>query len=149
MDSVPASLTAPLTTAEIARVQRRTVGVLSVAQVLGGIAFGATLSLGAVLAAQGQLGRGLRLMEDVSETWLRRGSRFRYANSLFIMGRFYARIAQATVWKKLAILFKEPGFAAKLRRSVKLLESTTMPSLRNSASYSATVSPSGVSRSSR
>lgn len=51
MDSVPASLTAPLTTAEIARVQRRTVGVLSVAQVLGGIAFGATLSLGAVLAA--------------------------------------------------------------------------------------------------
>jgi tetratricopeptide (TPR) repeat protein len=29
------------------------------------------------------------------------------------MGRFYARIAQATVWKKLAILFKEPGFAAK------------------------------------
>ncbi len=69
--------------------------------------------LGAVLAAQGQLGRGLRLMEDVSETWLRRGSRFRYANSLFIMGRFYARIAQATVWKKLAILFKEPGFAAK------------------------------------
>ena len=34
-----------------ARVQRRTVGVLSIAQVLGGVAFGATLSLGAVLAA--------------------------------------------------------------------------------------------------
>lgn len=37
--------------AELARIQRRTVGVLSVAQVLGGIAFGATISLGAVLAA--------------------------------------------------------------------------------------------------
>jgi MFS family permease len=51
MADVPASTTTPLTPAEITRVQRRTVGVLSIAQVLGGIAFGATLSLGAVLAA--------------------------------------------------------------------------------------------------
>jgi MFS family permease len=42
----------PLTAADLARVQRRTVGVLSIAQVLGGVAFGATLSLGAVLAAE-------------------------------------------------------------------------------------------------
>jgi MFS family permease len=42
---------APLTAADVADVQRRTVWVLSIAQVLGGIAFGATLSLGAVLAA--------------------------------------------------------------------------------------------------
>ena len=42
---------APLTPADVADVQRRTVWVLSIAQVLGGIAFGATLSLGAVLAA--------------------------------------------------------------------------------------------------
>lgn len=41
----------PLTPEDVARVQRRTVGVLSVAQVLGGVAFGATISLGAVLAA--------------------------------------------------------------------------------------------------
>ena len=38
------------TTEEIQRVQRRTVGVLAVGQVLGGIAFGATVSLGALLA---------------------------------------------------------------------------------------------------
>ncbi|WP_127819717.1 MFS transporter [Microbacterium sp. CPCC 204701] len=37
---------------EVARVQRRTVAVLSLGQVLGGLAFGATLSLGAVLAAE-------------------------------------------------------------------------------------------------
>ncbi|WP_454115162.1 MFS transporter [Microbacterium lacticum] len=37
--------------AEIARVQRRTVRVLAAGQVLGGIAFGATVSLGALLAA--------------------------------------------------------------------------------------------------
>jgi MFS family permease len=42
----------PLTAADLARVQRRTVGVLSIAQVLGGAAFGVTLSLGAVLAAE-------------------------------------------------------------------------------------------------
>ncbi len=41
----------PLSAADLERVQRRTVGVLSIAQVLGGVAFGATLSLGAVLAA--------------------------------------------------------------------------------------------------
>jgi MFS family permease len=38
--------------ADLVRVQRRTVWVLSIGQVLGGIAFGATISLGAVLAAQ-------------------------------------------------------------------------------------------------
>ncbi|MBD3941606.1 MFS transporter [Microbacterium sp. NEAU-LLC] len=37
---------------EVARIQRRTVWVLSLGQVLGGLAFGATLSLGAVLAAE-------------------------------------------------------------------------------------------------
>ncbi len=41
----------PLTSAHRAAVQRRTVLVLSLGQVLGGIAFGATVSLGALLAA--------------------------------------------------------------------------------------------------
>ncbi len=40
------------TAAAVAGVQRRTVAVLSLGQVLGGLAFGATLSLGAVLAAE-------------------------------------------------------------------------------------------------
>jgi MFS family permease len=43
---------ASLSPGEIARVQRRTVRVLSAGQVLGGLAFGATVSLGAVLAAE-------------------------------------------------------------------------------------------------
>ncbi|AXL11964.1 MFS transporter [Microbacterium foliorum] len=42
---------AALTVAEQAAIQRRTVLVLSIGQVLGGIAFGATVSLGALLAA--------------------------------------------------------------------------------------------------
>ncbi|GAA1848435.1 MFS transporter [Microbacterium koreense] len=41
-----------LTLAAVARIQRRAVWVLSLGQVLGGIAFGATISLGAVLAAE-------------------------------------------------------------------------------------------------
>jgi MFS family permease len=36
---------------EVVRIQRRTVGVLAAGQVLGGVAFGATVSLGALLAA--------------------------------------------------------------------------------------------------
>lgn len=40
------------TPADAARVQRRTVWVLSLGQILGGLAFGATISLGAVLAAE-------------------------------------------------------------------------------------------------
>ncbi|QKJ19229.1 MFS transporter [Microbacterium hominis] len=44
------ALTGALAPTEIARIQRRTVGVLSVGQVLGGLAFGATISLGAILA---------------------------------------------------------------------------------------------------
>jgi MFS family permease len=43
--------TAALTASEQAVVQRRTVLILSLGQVLGGIAFGATVSLGALLAA--------------------------------------------------------------------------------------------------
>lgn len=43
---------AALVPEELARVQRRTVWVLSLGQILGGLAFGATLSLGAVLAAE-------------------------------------------------------------------------------------------------
>jgi MFS family permease len=50
MSDAAASRT-PITPEDVARVQRRTVGVLSVAQVLGGVAFGATIALGAVLAA--------------------------------------------------------------------------------------------------
>lgn len=41
-----------LTDAQIGQLQRRSIGVLSLGQVLGGLAFGATISLGAVLAAQ-------------------------------------------------------------------------------------------------
>ena len=50
-DSEPQTTETDAATAEVARIQRRTVWVLSIGQVLGGIAFGATLSLGAVLAA--------------------------------------------------------------------------------------------------
>ena len=46
------SATGGITPDELARVRRRTIWVLSIGQVLGGIAFGATISLGAVLAAE-------------------------------------------------------------------------------------------------
>lgn len=47
-----ASVEAPAPTlSEVAAIQRRTVAVLAAGQVLGGVAFGATISLGALLAA--------------------------------------------------------------------------------------------------
>jgi len=41
-----------ISSGELARVRRRTLWVLSLGQVLGGVAFGATVSLGAILAAE-------------------------------------------------------------------------------------------------
>ncbi len=49
--SAAAELSAELEDDQLARIRRRTVLVLSLGQILGGIAFGATVSLGAVLAA--------------------------------------------------------------------------------------------------
>lgn len=46
----PGAVVAP-TAEDLARIQRRTLWVLSLGQVLGGIAFGASVSLGAILAA--------------------------------------------------------------------------------------------------
>lgn len=43
---------AEVTATELAGIQRRTVRVLSLGQILGGVAFGATISLGAVLASE-------------------------------------------------------------------------------------------------
>lgn len=51
MPDAAASTRTRLTPHDVARIQRRIVLVLSIAQVLGGVAFGATISLGAVLAA--------------------------------------------------------------------------------------------------
>ncbi|MET0736134.1 MAG: MFS transporter [Microbacterium sp.] len=51
-DESSPSDSATLTPQAVAAVQRRTVWVLSIGQVLGGLAFGATVSLGAVLAAE-------------------------------------------------------------------------------------------------
>ena len=48
---MPDTLAAPLTAGSVARIQRRTVGTLAAGQVLGSVAFGATVSLGALLAA--------------------------------------------------------------------------------------------------
>ncbi|MDL9980109.1 MFS transporter [Microbacterium sp. ASV49] len=48
---MPDTLTASLGVAEVARIQRRTVATLATGQVLGSVAFGATVSLGALLAA--------------------------------------------------------------------------------------------------
>jgi len=51
-DTTPDAASWSISSDELTRVRRRTIWVLSIGQVLGGIAFGATISLGAVLAAE-------------------------------------------------------------------------------------------------
>ena len=70
----------------------------------------AKLLLGAVLVARGELGKGLKRMEEIAEIWLQSGSKLRYAVSQLVMGRTYALIAQGAGEKKWSILFRNVGF---------------------------------------
>ncbi len=70
----------------------------------------ARLLSGAVLAAQGQLARGVKVLEDVAEIWLQSGNRLRYAVSQLILGRVYALMAQGAGKKKLSTFFRNIGF---------------------------------------
>jgi|WetSurMetagenome_2_1015567.scaffolds.fasta_scaffold05743_2 class 3 adenylate cyclase/tetratricopeptide (TPR) repeat protein len=71
------------------------------------------LLLGAVLVAHGELGRGMKQLEAVAETWRQSGNQVRYAVSQLIMGRVYALMAQGTGRKKLSTIFKNLGFLLK------------------------------------
>jgi class 3 adenylate cyclase/tetratricopeptide (TPR) repeat protein len=73
----------------------------------------AKVLLGAVLVAQGQLGRGMKILEYGAETWLRTGSRLRYAYALLIMGRIYALMAQGGGQIKITTLLRNTGFLIK------------------------------------
>jgi class 3 adenylate cyclase/tetratricopeptide (TPR) repeat protein len=73
----------------------------------------ARLLSGAVLAAQGQLGRGVKVLEEVADIWLQSGNRLRYAVSQLILGRVYALMAQGSGKKNLAMFFRNIGFLIK------------------------------------
>ncbi len=65
---------------------------------------------GAVLVAQGELGRGMKILEKGAETWRRSGSRLRYAYAQLIMGRIYALMAQGAGTMKLSTVLRNLGF---------------------------------------
>jgi class 3 adenylate cyclase/tetratricopeptide (TPR) repeat protein len=73
----------------------------------------AKVLLGAVLVAQGQLGRGMKILEKGAETWQRTGSRLRYAYARLIMGRVYALMVQGTGPRKMSTLLRNAGFLIK------------------------------------
>lgn len=70
----------------------------------------AKLLSGAVLAAHGEVGRGVKMLEEVAGTWLKSGNRLRYAVSQLILGRTYALVAQGAGKKRLSTIFKNLGF---------------------------------------
>jgi len=73
----------------------------------------AKVLLGAVMVAQGQLGKGMKILEAGADTWLQTGSRLRYTYALLIMGRIYALMAEGTGQRKIAILVRNLGFLIK------------------------------------
>jgi hypothetical protein len=69
--------------------------------------------LGAVLAAQGELSRGMKLLEGSARYWEKGGSRLRYTLTLLIMGRIYALIAQGTGQRSFSVIFRNLGFVIR------------------------------------
>lgn len=70
----------------------------------------ARLLSGAVLAARGQVGQGVKILEDVARRWLESGNRLRYAVSQLILGRVYALVAQGAGEKRLSTIVRNLGF---------------------------------------
>jgi len=66
--------------------------------------------LGAVQVAHGQLGRGMKVLEEIAESWLQSGNKLRYTLSQLVIGRIYALLAQGSGDKKLSTLLRNIGF---------------------------------------
>ncbi len=68
--------------------------------------------LGAVQVAHGQLGKGMKVIEEIAESWQQSGNKLRYTVSQLVLGRTYALLAQGTGKKKLSMILKNVGFLA-------------------------------------
>jgi class 3 adenylate cyclase/tetratricopeptide (TPR) repeat protein len=66
--------------------------------------------LGIILAAKGNLRRGLGIVEAVLETVVRNKSRYRHALLLYLLGRIYLQLVLKTEPKSLPFLLKNAGF---------------------------------------
>jgi class 3 adenylate cyclase/tetratricopeptide (TPR) repeat protein len=77
--------------------------------------------LGAVLVAKGQMGRGLKMLEDVRAASLKNKNRFDYVSTEYILGKVYLQIVQrgeeriglSTVARNIGFLIREVPFASK------------------------------------
>jgi tetratricopeptide (TPR) repeat protein len=76
--------------------------------------------LGPLLIAQGHLSKGMKILEDIQNTWRESGFKLRYIISEYIIARTYAQIAQGAhsmspskVLKNLGFLLKRVPFAGR------------------------------------
>lgn len=74
----------------------------------------AKLLSGAVLAAGGQLGRGVKILEEVAASWRQSGNRLRYAVSQLILGRVYAQVAQRAGKQSLGTILRNLRFVVTM-----------------------------------
>ena len=73
----------------------------------------AKVLLGAVMVAQGQFAKGMKILENGASIWLQTGSRLRYSYALLIMGNIYAAMAQGTGQREISTLLRNFGFLIK------------------------------------
>lgn len=70
----------------------------------------AKVLLGAVLAAQGHLAKGMAMIRSVAEKWHAEGNLTRHTQARLIMGRIYALMAQGGGKKNLSTLLRNAWF---------------------------------------
>jgi tetratricopeptide (TPR) repeat protein len=74
---------------------------------------GANMWLGAALAAQGNLAKGIRLVKDASKEFLEYQRNLFYGMSESILGTIYLQILQGTGGKRLSFFARNLGFLLK------------------------------------
>jgi tetratricopeptide (TPR) repeat protein len=68
---------------------------------------------GIILIGRGNLGQGVRLVEDVLRAWLEKESRFGYATVEHLLGKIHLQIVQGGGPKSLSFLARNIGFLLK------------------------------------
>jgi class 3 adenylate cyclase/tetratricopeptide (TPR) repeat protein len=78
-----------------------------------GIGRVALIFLGAITIAKGQMGRGLKMLEEVQRACLENEGRWPYAISQYVLGNVYLQIVEGAGPKSLSTMAKNIGFLMK------------------------------------
>jgi class 3 adenylate cyclase/tetratricopeptide (TPR) repeat protein len=66
--------------------------------------------LGAVLVADGQMSKGVGMLEELRQYWLERGSKWKHFNAEFVFGRLYLQIVERAAPMSFSMILRNLGF---------------------------------------